>query len=98
MEQGAPPADSVGALRKELDVAQLRLMTAVDAVVGAEAERSAAESRIRELEHQHHMLKAECDVLRSEVERLMQENGGLGIASIVRRVVAMLRRGRSGVA
>ncbi len=57
-------------LREALDASQTRLLAALDAVAGAEAETSAAEARIRELELEQHMLTVERDELRREIERL----------------------------
>lgn len=57
-------------LTAEFDRVKTQLLGAIDSVMGAEAERAAAESRIRELEHQHHMLEVERDELRREVDRL----------------------------
>ena len=69
-ERRAGDPESAESLRRQLDVVQVKLLTAVDAVAGAEAERSAAQARIRELEHQHHMLEVERDELRREVDNL----------------------------
>ncbi|MDH3293638.1 MAG: hypothetical protein OER95_04885 [Acidimicrobiia bacterium] len=94
---------SLPALRQELDEARLQLLTAVDAVAGAEAEHSAAIARIRELEHQHHMLEVERDELRLELERLSARRQGLTpplfgrLVSGVRRV-SRLRKARHGPA
>jgi len=60
--------------KRELDELRLQVLGAVDAARGAEAERAVYEARVRELEHQHHMLEVERDELRREVERLSGQN------------------------
>lgn len=71
----------------ELDELRLRLLGAVDAARGAEAERAVVEARVRELEHQHHMLEVERDELRREVERLSSQSH-----PALRRLVGRLLR------
>ena len=83
--------ESAEALRARLDVVELELLTALDAVAGAEAERSASEARIRELEHQHHMLKVEGDELRCELGRLSSGSDRAG-RSLARRILSKARR------
>jgi chromosome segregation ATPase len=91
-----PGAGSAAELRRELDVVRVELLTAVDAVAGAEAERSAAKARIRELEHQHYMLKVECSELRREIALLTTDRSELSALRMARRVGSMVRRSLSG--
>lgn len=73
MAKAALEADSprqTAELRQELAEVRLRLLGAIDAAKGAEAERAVVEARVKELEHQHHMLKVERDELRRELERV----------------------------
>ena len=83
---------SVDEVRRALEEAQVRLLTALDAVAGAEAQSGAAQARVRELELEQHMLEVERDQLRREVERLStQRRRGrpLGLArSLARRILA----------
>jgi uncharacterized coiled-coil DUF342 family protein len=74
-------------METELDRAHQQLLEAIDAARGAEAERAVAQARVRDLEHQHHMLKVERDELRREVERL-----GGGWSRLASRVVRRLCR------
>jgi len=82
-------------LRRELDEVRLRLLGAVDAARGAEAERAVVEARVKELEHQHHMLKVERDELRRELARLEAGRRSVG-PRLARRVVHGVRRRLSG--
>lgn len=68
------PGRRAGDPEHEPDELRLRLLGAVDAARGAEAERAVLEARVRELEHQHHMLEVERDELRREVDRLSDRN------------------------
>lgn len=82
-------------LRRELDEARLRLLGAVDAARGAEAERGVVEARVKELEHQHHMLKVERDELRRELARLEADRRSIA-DRLLKRVVRGVRRRLSG--
>lgn len=82
-------------LQRELEEVRLRLLGAVDAARGAEAERAVVEARVKELEHQHHMLKVERDELRREVQRL-ESAGRTRSLRLLRRVVRMARRRLNG--
>lgn len=81
---GRDSDDSVVALRQALDESQTRLLAALDAVAGAEAETGAAGARIRELELEQHMLVVERDELRRELDRLTAQQH-----PILRRIVRL---------
>ena len=87
------PGDEQSAeeLRQALDHCHLRLLTALDAVAGAEAEAGTATSRIRELELEQHMLEVERDELRREVERLAVQHRR-GLRRILRLARSLMRR------
>lgn len=90
---GTPHEDTE--LRRELDEVRLQLLGAVDAARGAEAERAAVEARVKELEHQHHMLSVERDELRRELARLEADRRSTGVR-LLKRVVRGVRRRLSG--
>lgn len=87
LSHGQPTVDE---LQRALDRAHIRLLTALDAVAGAEAEGGAAGARVRELELKQHMLEVERDQLLREVERLSRSRGSLRRA--VRSARSLARR------
>ncbi len=68
-----PPADAVGPpdadLIRQRDEAYQRMLEAIDALRGAQAEQAAAKARVAELEHQVHVYVAENEHLHSLVGR-----------------------------
>ncbi len=88
---GAESAEHAAELQQALDEVRLGLLGAVDAARGAEAERAVVEARVKELEHQHHMLKVERDELRRELARLTASRRGDG-TRFLRRVARGVRR------
>ena len=80
----------IAALQRQLDDVRLQLLGAVDAARGAEAERAVVQARVKELEHQHHMLTVERDELRQELTRLTDARLLSG-ARLLRRMARGLR-------
>lgn len=93
---GAEIPHQTAELRRELDEVRLQLLGAIDAARGAEAERAVVEGRVKELEHQHHMLKVERDELRRELARLEATRRFDGLGLVKRLVRGVRRRLRGG--
>lgn len=77
-------------LLAEVETLRMQLLGAIDAAQGAEATRACFEARVRELEHQHHMLKVERDELRRRLDdRAKSESLPRAAAARLVRVLRM---------